>query len=156
MVAGLGNATKIPELRKRIFFTLAMLAVYRMGVFVSTPGIDVEALRSIFDTGDGTLFGLINMFSGGSLENFSIFTLGIMPYISVSIIIQFMTPVIPALDALKKEGASGQRILTRYTRQGTILLALCQGSLIALGLEKQGLVLPTESIWFLEFLLLLP
>ncbi|MCB0335843.1 MAG: preprotein translocase subunit SecY, partial [Bdellovibrionales bacterium] len=140
--AGLGNVGKIPELRKRILFTLAMLAVYRLGVFVSTPGVDVEALRRMFDTGDGTLFGMVNMFSGGSLENFSIFTLGIMPYISVSIIMQFLTPAIPALESLKKEGAAGQRIITRYTRQGTILLALFQGFMIARGLEaSSGLVL---------------
>jgi preprotein translocase subunit SecY len=140
MLGGLGNVGKIPELRKRILFTLAMLAVYRMGVFVSTPGIDVTALRSLFDTEGGGLFGMINMFSGGSFENFSIFTLGIMPYISVSIIIQVLTPAIPALEALKKEGESGRRILTRYTRQGTILLGLVQSLFISMGLEGQGLV----------------
>jgi preprotein translocase subunit SecY len=145
MVGGLGNVGKIPELRKRILFTIAMLAVYRLGVFVSTPGIDVVALRKQFEQAGDTLFGLINMFSGGSLENFSIFTLGIMPYISVSIIVQFLTPVIPALDSLKKEGAAGQRILTRYTRQGTILLALIQGALIAKGLETSNLVLPSAG-----------
>ena len=141
MIGGLGNVGKIPELRKRVLFTLFMLAVYRLGVFVSTPGIDVEALRSLFDTADGTLFGMINMFSGGSLENFSIFTLGIMPYISVSIIIQVLTPTIPALESLKKEGESGRRIITRYTRQGTVALALVQGMIISIGLEKQGLVM---------------
>ena len=140
MVAGLGQIGDVPELRKRILFTLMMLAVYRLGVFVSTPGIDVEALRHLFDTQDGTLFGLINMFSGGSLENFSIFTLGIMPYISVSIIVQLLTPTIPALEALRKEGPSGHRVLTRYTRQGTILLALFQSYMISAGLEAQGLV----------------
>lgn len=139
---GLANIGKIPELRKRITFTILMLAVYRLGVFVSTPGVDVEALRSMFTQTAGSLFGMVNMFSGGSLENFSIFTLGIMPYISVSIIIQFLGPVFPAIDALKKEGAAGQRILTRYTRQGTILLALLQGFMIAKGLESsQNLVL---------------
>ena len=141
MVAGLGNIKQIPELKKRILFTIFMLAVYRLGVFVSTPGINVEALRSMFDTSDGSLFGLVNMFSGGSLENFSIFTLGIMPYISVSIIIQFLTPVVPMLDSLKKEGAAGQKILTRYTRQFTILLAIFQSFLIAQGLESQNLVI---------------
>lgn len=143
MIGDLSKVGRIPELRDRILFTIFLLAVYRLGVFVPTPGIDVEALRKMFDTGDGTLFSLVNMFSGGSLENFSIFTLGIMPYISVSIIIQFLTPAVPALAALKKEGASGQRILTRYTRQATIALALFQGFLIARGLESQaGLVLP--------------
>ncbi len=142
MIGGLGNVGKVPELRNRILFTLAMLAVYRMGVFVPSPGIDVAALNERFNTGAGTLWGMISLFSGGALENFSIFTLGIMPYISMSIIIQFITPAIPVLEALKKEGAAGQRVLTRYTRQGTMLLALFQGFMIARGLETQaGLVL---------------
>lgn len=141
MVGGLGEIGKIPELRKRLFFTLAMLAVYRLGVHVSTPGIDTEALRKMFDVADGTLFGLINMFSGGAFENFSIFTLGVAPYISVSIIVQLMTPVIPSLDRLKKEGESGRRILTRYTRLGTVVLALLQSFWVAQGLMHQnGLV----------------
>ena len=142
MVPGLQGVTKVPELRKRILFTLGMLAVYRFGVFVSTPGINVEALRAMFDQGDGSLFGLVNMFSGGALEQFSIFTLGIMPYISVSIVIQLLSATIPSLQALKKEGEAGKRIITRYTRQGTVVLALFQGLLIAIGLEKtQGLVI---------------
>ena len=141
MIAGLGNIKKIPELKKKIWFTIFMLAVYRLGVFVSTPGINVQALRDMFKSTGGTIFDLVNMFSGGSLENFSIFTLGIMPYISVSIIIQFITPIVPALAALKKEGAAGQKIITRYTRQFTILLAIIQGFMIARGLESQGLVL---------------
>ncbi len=141
MANGLGNIAKIPELWKRIWFTLGLLAVYRLGVFVSTPGINVEKLRDMFGAGGGTLFDLVNMFSGGALEQFSIFTLGITPYISVSIIVQILTPTIPALQALKKEGESGQRVLTRYTRQGTILLALVQAFLISRGLENQGLVM---------------
>lgn len=128
-------------------FTLSMLAVYRLGVFVSTPGINIERLRSMFDTSDGTLFGLVNMFSGGALENFSIFTLGITPYISVSIIIQILAPTIPALDALRKEGDAGRRVMTRYTRLGTIGLALFQSLMIAIGLEKQGLVID-PGFWF--------
>ncbi len=143
MVGGLGQAFRIPELKKRIGFTLFMLAVYRFGVFVSTPGINIERLRSMFGSGDGTLFGLVNMFSGGALENFSIFTLGITPYISVSIIIQLLTPTIPALEQLRKDGDAGRRVLTRYTRWGTIILALFQSYLIAVGLERQGLVLAT-------------
>lgn len=141
MIGGLGDIGKIPELRKRLIFTLVLLAVYRLGVHVSTPGIDVEALRRMFDTADGTFFGLINMFSGGALANFSIFTLGIAPYISVSIIVQLLTPVVPSLDRLKKEGDSGRRVLTRYTRLGTIILALFQSYWVATGLEAQaGLV----------------
>ena len=144
MIGGLENVGKVPELRKRILFTLGMLAVYRLGVYVPTPGIDVSKLSSIFKGGPGgNIFGMINLFSGGAMENFSIFTLGVMPYISMSIIVQFITPAIPSLEALKKEGAAGQRVLTRYTRQGTMLLALFQGFLIARGLEmsEQGLVL---------------
>lgn len=139
MLGTVGNIGKIPELKKRILFTLGMIAVYRFGVFVSTPGINVEALRQMLEGGMGSLFGFINMFSGGALENFSIFSLGIMPYISMSIIIQVLTPNIPALEALKKEGESGQRVLTRYTRLGTIVLALLQGFFISVGLEGQGL-----------------
>ncbi|MCO6431804.1 MAG: preprotein translocase subunit SecY [Deltaproteobacteria bacterium] len=140
MVGNLAQAFRIPELNRRIIFTLSMLAVYRLGVFVSTPGVNVEALRNMFDTGEGTLFGMINLFSGGALEYFSIFTLGIAPYISVSIVIQLLTPTIPKLEALRKEGDSGRRVLTRYTRIGTIILALFQSFWIARGLESQGLV----------------
>jgi preprotein translocase subunit SecY len=147
MLGGLGEVGKIPELKKRILFTLFILAVYRFGVFVSTPGIDVLALRSMLNTGGGGLVDFINLFSGGALENFSIFTLGITPYISVSIIVQMMTPITPALEALKKEGEAGQRVLTRYIRQGTILLALFQAFMIALGLEGQGVV-ATPGWWF--------
>ena len=141
MAVGMQGISRIPELRKRILFTLGMLAVYRFGVYVSTPGVDVEAIKRMFNTGDGTLFGLVNMFSGGALEQFSIFTLGIMPYISVSIIMQLLSSSVPSLEALKKEGEAGQRIITRYTRYFTVLLALFQGVMIAIGLEQQGVVL---------------
>ena len=133
--------SRIPELRKRVLFTLGMLAVYRFGVFVSSPGIDVAKLRSQFSSSGGGLFGLVNMFSGGALENFSIFTLGISPYISVSIIFQLLSPAVPFLEALRREGAAGRRVLTRYTRVGTIALALLQGYLISVGLENQGFAL---------------
>jgi preprotein translocase subunit SecY len=121
-------------------FTIGMLAVYRFGVFVSTPGVDVSAIRRMFEDNANTLFGLINLFSGGALEQFSIFTLGISPYITVSIIIQLLSPSIPFLENLKKEGDAGRRVLTRYTRQGTILLALVQSFMIAKALEGKGLV----------------
>jgi preprotein translocase subunit SecY len=135
-----GNLAASPELLKRILFTITMLAVYRLGVHVSTPGIDVAKLRQMFEGSQQALFGLMNLFSGGALENFSIFTLGITPYISVSIIMQVLTPIVPALEALKKEGDAGRRIITRYTRWGTILLALVQSYAIAQGLRSQGLV----------------
>lgn len=141
MIGSLGEIGNIPELRKRLLFTLVMLSIYRLGVFVSTPGIDIAALQQMFKVADGTLFGLMNMFSGGALKNFSIFTLGIAPYISVSIIVQLLTPVIPTLERLRKDGDAGRKVLTRYTRQGTILLALFQSYMISVGLESQhGLV----------------
>lgn len=134
-MSGLQSAANIPELRRRIFFTIIMLAVYRMGVQIPTPGINSEALASFFEQNASTLFGMFNMFSGGALENFSIFALGIMPYISASIIIQLLTVVIPQLEALKKEGPSGQRKITQYTRYGTVVLSIIQGTFIAVGLE---------------------
>ena len=134
-MSGLQRAAKIPELRKRILFTLIMLAVYRVGVEIPTPGINGDALAAFFEKNGGTLFGMFNMFSGGALENFSIFALGIMPYISASIIIQLLTVVVPQLEALKKEGESGQRKITQYTRYGTVLLSIVQGLFIAVGLE---------------------
>ncbi len=137
---GLLQVFQIPELKKRLMFTIGMLAVYRFGVFVSTPGVDVEQIRRMFEDNANTLFGLINLFSGGALEQFSIFTLGISPYITVSIIIQLLSPSIPFLENLKKEGDAGRRVLTRYTRQGTILLALVQSYMIARALEGRGLV----------------
>ncbi len=134
-MSGLQSAAGIPELRRRVLFTVLMLAVYRMGVQIPTPGINGEALSTFFQEQAGTLFGMFNMFSGGALENFSIFALGIMPYISASIIIQLLTVVVPQLEALKKEGQSGQRKITQYTRYGTVLLSIIQGTFIAVGLE---------------------
>lgn len=135
-MSGLQNAAKTPELRNKIFFTLAMLAVYRMGVQVPTPGINGEALAAFFAKNAGNIFGMFNMFSGGALENFSIFALGIMPYISASIIIQLLTVVIPQLETLKKEGEAGQRKITQYTRYGTVGLSIIQGTFIATGLQS--------------------
>lgn len=135
MNAGFTGAASIPELRRRIFFTLAMLAVYRMGVQIPTPGINGEALADFFARYAGTLFGMFNMFSGGALENFSIFALGIMPYISASIIFQLLTVVVPQLESLKKEGEAGRRKITQYTRYATVGLALIQGTFISIGLE---------------------
>ncbi|MDJ0621685.1 MAG: preprotein translocase subunit SecY [Desulfocapsaceae bacterium] len=134
-MSGLQSAANIPELRRRIIFTLLMLAIYRMGVQIPTPGINGEALTAFFEQSSNTLFGMFNMFSGGALENFSIFALGIMPYISASIIIQLLTVVIPQLETLKKEGEAGRRKITQYTRYGTIGLSIIQGTFIAMGLE---------------------
>ncbi len=134
-MSGVQSAANIPELRRRVIFTLIMLAVYRIGVQIPTPGINGEALAAFFSAKAGTLFGMFNMFSGGALENFSIFALGIMPYISSSIIIQLLTVVVPQLEALKKEGQSGQRKITQYTRYGTVFLSVIQGTFIAVGLQ---------------------
>ena len=138
MLTGLQNITKVPELKKRILITCGLLIVYRIGVYIPTPGIDNQALSAIFASQSGTLFGLIDMFSGGALSRFSIFTLGIMPYISASIILQLLTVVIPQLEKLSKEGELGRRKITQYTRYGTILLSVIQGMGIAVGLESVG------------------
>ncbi|MFC1844550.1 preprotein translocase subunit SecY [Thermodesulfobacteriota bacterium] len=135
MLGGIKNTASLPELRRRLIFTFLMLAVYRIGVQIPTPGINGEALAAFFEKNAGTLFGMFNMFSGGALENFSIFALGIMPYISASIIIQLLTVVIPQLEALSKEGESGRHKITQYTRYGTVALSLIQSLFISVGLE---------------------
>src|SRR5499425_3015814 len=142
MLNGFQNASKIPELRRRVLFTLAMLAVYRLGVHVPTPGIDRQALAAYFEQVKGTIFGLFNLFSGGALEQFSVFALGIMPYISASIILQLLTVVVPTLEKLKKEGEQGRKKITQYTRYGTVILSIVQGLGISYGLEQQGVLLP--------------
>src|SRR5216683_1955336 len=153
MLEGLSNASRIPELRRRLLFTAMMLAVYRVGVAVPTPGIDGQALASFFDAARGTLFGWINLFSGGALEHFSILALGIMPYISVAIILDLLKVASPYLDELYKEGEAGRRKITQYTRYGTVGLALIQGFMIAVSLEKiqapgGGSVVYTPGIGF--------
>jgi len=130
---GLGN---YPELRNRIIFTLLMLAVYRIGVQIPTPGIDAHALASFFSRAQGTLFGMFDMFSGGALRKFSIFALGIMPYISASIILQLLQVAVPQLEELKKEGEEGRKKMSQYTRYGTVGLSALQGLGIAIGLES--------------------
>jgi preprotein translocase subunit SecY len=136
MIEGFSNASRIPELRRRLLFTALMLAIYRVGVAVPTPGIDGQALASFFDAARSTLFGWINLFSGGALERFSVFALGIMPYISVAIILDLLKVASPYLDELYKEGEAGRRKITQYTRYGTVGLAIVQGLMIAISLEK--------------------
>lgn len=135
---GFGNLFNIPELKKRCLFTLALLVVYRIGVHVPTPGIDSVALAEIFAKSKGTILGIFNMFSGGALQRLSVFALGIMPYISASIILQLLTVTIPHLERLNKEGEQGRKKITQYTRYGTVLLSIIQGFGIAYGLEKMG------------------
>ncbi len=138
MLGGLQNIPKIPELKKRILFTLFMLAVYRLGCHIPTPGIDGAALAAFFSTKQGTLFGLFDMFSGGALSQMSVMALGIMPYISASIILELMTVVVPYLEKLKKEGEQGRKKITQYTRYGTVVLSIVQGFGIAVGLENMS------------------
>ena len=130
-MAGFWNIGKIPELRNRLLFSAGILAVYRVGIFISTPGVDRVALGKAFANLNGTLFGFINMFSGGAFEQASIFALGIMPYISSSIIMQLLTVVVPTLERLQKEGEAGRRKINQFTRYGTIVLAVIQGLGIA-------------------------
>src|ERR1700752_797455 len=136
MLDGFSNASRIPELRRRLLFTAAMRMVYRIGVAVATPGIDGQALASFFDAASSTLFGWVNLFSGGALERFSVFALGIMPYISVAIILDLLKVASPYLDELYKEGEAGRRKITQYTRYRTIGLSISQVLMIAISLEK--------------------
>ncbi|MDY6830747.1 MAG: preprotein translocase subunit SecY [Thermodesulfobacteriota bacterium] len=138
---GYQNIFKIPELKRRILFTLSMLAVYRIGVMIPTPGIDRDALARIFDAHKGGMLGMFNMFSGGALEQLSVFALGIMPYISAAIILELLTVAVPYLEQLKKEGEQGRKKLTQYTRYGTVVLSIIQGFLMAVGIEKMGAVI---------------
>jgi preprotein translocase subunit SecY len=136
MLEGFSNASRIPELRRRLIFTALMLAVYRIGVAVPTPGIDGQALASFFNQASGTLFGAFNLFTGGAFEQFSVFALGIMPYISIAIILDLLKVASPYLDELYKEGEAGRRKITNYTRYGTVGLALVQGLMLAVSLER--------------------
>ncbi len=138
IAGGFQNIFKIPELKKRILFTIGLLAVYRVGVHVPVPGIDAVALASFFARAKGTLLGLFDMFSGGALERLSVFALGIMPYISASIILQLLTVVIPHLERLSKEGEAGRKKITQYTRYGTVILSIIQGFGISVGLESMA------------------
>ncbi len=135
MIGGIQNIGRIPELRARILFTFAMLAVYRVGCAVVTPGINTNVIRDFFEQMSGTAFGMMNLFSGGALQQMSIFSLGIMPYISATIIFQLLTVVIPQLEQLKKEGEQGQKKINQWSRYATIVLALFQSMLIATALE---------------------
>ncbi len=132
---GFGNIFKVPELKRRVLFTLVLLAVYRVGAHIPTPGIDSVALAEIFSAAQSSILGFFDMFSGGALSRLTIFALGIMPYISSSIILQLMTMVSPHLARLKKEGEQGQKKITQYTRYGTVLLSMIQSSGISVGLE---------------------
>ncbi len=137
-MSGAEGLVKIPELRKRIILTLSLLAIYRIGVHVPTPGVDSAALAQFFNNAKNTIFSWFNLFSGGALERFSVFALGVMPYISSSIIFQLLTVVWPYLHELQKEGETGRRKITQYTRYGTVFLCMIQGYGLAAGLEQMS------------------
>lgn len=163
MLSALVNSFKIPDLKRRLVITGILLAVYRTGCYLPTPGIDGAALAEFFSriakTPGGTLFGIIDMFSGGAMERLTIFALGIMPYISSSIILQLLTAVIPALEKLSKEGKAGHETINQYTRYGTIILSVIQSFFIALWLENperfQGLTVVMQPGWGFRILTVL-
>ena len=140
MLSALVNSFRIPDLKRRIIITGILIAIYRIGCYIPTPGIDGGALAEFFNrmakTQGGALFGIINMFSGGAMERLTIFALGIMPYISASIILQLLTAVVPALEKLAKEGKAGYEKINQYTRYGTVALAIIQSFFIAMWLEN--------------------
>ena len=131
----LGAFAKAEELKKRIWFTLGALVVYRLGTYIPMPGINPDALAETFKQAQGGILGLFNMFSGGAVGRLAIFALNIMPYISASIIIQLLTSLSPQLEALKKEGEAGRKVLNQYTRYLTVVLAVFQAYGISVGLE---------------------
>ena len=137
----LGEATRFTELRQRLFFLVGALVVYRVGTFIPVPGINPQALEQFFDQQSGTILSMFNMFSGGALSRLSIFALGIMPYISASIIMQMATHVVPSLGQLRKEGESGRRKITQYTRYGTVILCCFQATAAVTALQNQGVVI---------------
>ncbi|WP_300158063.1 preprotein translocase subunit SecY [Solidesulfovibrio sp.] len=138
-LTGVENLARLPELKKKLLWTFVLVAVYRIGVHGPVPGVDSAALADFFESAKNTLFGLFDMFSGGGLRNLSIFALGIMPYISASIIIQLLTVVSPELAKMQKEeGAAGRKKITQYTRYGTVLITIIQGFGIAVGLESMA------------------
>ena len=160
MLSALVNIFKIPDLKKRVFITAGLLIVYRLGCYVSTPGINGAALSQFFQqigrTAGGSLLGIVNMFSGGALGRLTIFALGIMPYISSSIIMQLLTAVIPALEKLSKEGRAGYEKINQYTRYGTVVLAIIQSFFISLWLENparfEGLMIVANPGWAFRLL----
>ena len=137
----LGDVARSGEIRGRLLFLLGALVVYRIGTFIPVPGVNPAEVAKFFGDRSNTILGIVNMFSGGALSRLSIFAMGVMPYISASIIIQMMSMVVPSLMELRKEGESGRRKITQYTRYGTVALALVQSFAAAGALEKGGLTL---------------
>src|SRR3954468_3310744 len=138
MFGWLANAWRVPDLRKRVLFTAGILAVYRLGAWMPAPGIDSAKIKGYFNQQGSGVLGLLNLFSGGALSQFAIFALGIMPYVTASIILQLMTVVVPRLEALQKEGEAGFAKINQYTRYLTILLAAAQAAGFAFLFQRQG------------------
>jgi preprotein translocase subunit SecY len=159
MIESFRNIFAIPELRRRLAFTFGLLAVYRLGCYIPTPGIDPDALLELMESLRGTVLGFVNTFTGGSLERVAVFALGIMPYITASIILQLLTVVVPYLEKLSKEGELGRKKITQYTRYGTVVISVIQSMGIALFLESQptpgGASLVFAPGWAFRFLTVL-
>ncbi|MDB9953480.1 preprotein translocase subunit SecY [Porticoccaceae bacterium] len=144
-----GNAKGLGELWARLRFLFAAIIIYRIGTHIPVPGFDPDRLADLFTQNQGTFLGLFNMFSGGALERMSILALGVMPYISASIIMQLLSATVPALEQLKKEGDSGRRKINQYTRYGTVILALIQGTAMSVGFASQGLAYEVNSLFYM-------
>lgn len=148
--SGKANLLANLDLRKRLMFLLGALIVFRIGAHVPVPGVDAAALAKLYESAGGGILGMLNMFSGGSLERFSIFAIGIMPYISASIIMQLAAEIVPSLKALKKEGDAGRKIITKYTRMGTVALAAVQSFGVATFVYQQGIVVTNQFEFFVS------
>ena len=146
----LSGLSKFGDLKKRLVFLLGALVVFRIGGHIPVPGVDAVALANLFQGARDGIFGMLNMFSGGSLERFSIFAIGIMPYISASIIVQLASEIVPSLKALKKEGEAGRKIITKYTRYGTVLLAVLQSFWAASSVYQKGVVVTTALEFYIS------
>ena len=146
----LSGLSKFGDLKKRLVFLLGALVVFRIGAHIPVPGVDAVALAKLYEGAANGIFGMLNMFSGGSLERFSIFAIGIMPYISASIIVQLASEIVPSLKALKKEGEAGRKIITKYTRYGTVLLAVLQSFWAASSVYQKGVVVTTALEFYIS------
>lgn len=142
--------SKFGDLKKRLVFLLGALIVFRIGAHIPVPGVDAVALAKLYESAGGGMLGMLNMFSGGSLERFSIFAIGIMPYISASIIVQLASEILPSLKALKKEGEAGRKVITKYTRYGTVLLAILQSFGVATFVFQQGIVVADQLEFYIS------